>query len=414
MTSSAYSHHFSINNLPFGVVSSSQHPQPQCATRLSNTVIFLGDLERAGLFRQVTGLPRGAFDNPTLNAFAALDKRVHKQVRQALQSALQGFGDENLPTGSTEPITAVRMHLPVSIPAFTDFSCSLNHVKNAGRAILNDDTPPPSFFHFPIGYGGRASTIVPSGTPITRPLGHFYDRSAGAEKNTVVYGPSQAMDYELEIGVVVGKPVPPHHGLNAKDADEHIFGLVLLNDWSARDIQGLEMVPLGPLNGKAFGTTISPWIVTLDALEPFKAPGPGPHASLPRHLQDIVESNYAIRMKVELEDSASMTLLSESRAQDLFWSCRQMCAHLASTGCDLRTGDILGTGTVSGPTEGSYGCLLEATQGGKVPVVLSDGSSRHYLQDGDVVRMSAVAGDESSGVGFGECVGELKPARAVQ
>jgi fumarylacetoacetase len=127
-----------------------------------------------------------------------------------------------------------------------------------------------------------------------------------------------------------------------------------------------------------------------------------------------VESSYAISMKVELEHSASMTLLSESRAQDLFWSCRQMCAHLASTGCDLRTGDILGTGTVSGPTEGSYGCLLETTQGGKVPVALSDGSSRHYLQDGDVVRMSAVAGDESSGVGFGECVGELKPARAVQ
>ncbi|KAH1915399.1 hypothetical protein KXW75_006176 [Aspergillus fumigatus] len=395
MTSPAYSHHFSINNLPFGLTSSSQHPQPQCVTRLGNTVIFLGDLQRAGLFREVTSLPRGVFDNRTLNAFAALDKQVHKHVRQALQSALQDSGVKKLPIGSTEPITAVRMHLPVSIPAFTDFSCSLNHVKNAGRAILNDDTPPPGFFHFPIGYGGRASTIVPSGTPITRPLGHFYDRSAGIEKKTVAYGPSQAMDYELEIGVVVGTPVPAHRGLDATDADEHIFGLVLLNDWSARDIQGLEMVPLGPLNGKAFGTTISPWIVTLDALEPFKAPGPEPHVSLPRHLQDTVDFTYAISLKVELEHGASSTLLSTSGAQDLFWSHRQMCAHLASTGCDLQTGDILGTGT-----------------GGKVPVALSDGSSRRFLQDGDVVKMSAVAGDESSGVGFGECVGELKPARA--
>ncbi|GES58113.1 fumarylacetoacetate hydrolase [Aspergillus terreus] len=412
MASTKYSNHFSLKNLPFGVASSHKHPHPQCATRLHNTVIFLGELQRSGAFAQISDLPEGVFDSPTLNSYAALPKPTHRAVRQTLQSILQD-GTAALPPSSTEDITAVTLHLPVTVPGFTDFSCSLDHVKNAGRAILNDESPPPGFFHFPIGYTGRASTIVVSGTPIVRPLGHFYDRTATTEKKPVVYGPSRAMDYELEIGVVVGKPLPPNQGLDARDAEEHIFGLVILNDWSARDIQGCEMVPLGPLNGKAFGTTISPWIVTLDALEPFKAAGPAPRVDLPRHLQDPGEFNYAIEMTVELQHGENMSRLSRSQAQDMFWSGRQMCAHLASTGCDLRTGDILGTGTVSGSQEGSYGCLLEITQGGKATAQLVDGSTRVYLQDGDVVRMTAVAGDESSGVGFGECVGELLPARAL-
>ncbi|KAL5355682.1 hypothetical protein BJX96DRAFT_184256 [Aspergillus floccosus] len=410
MTSPDYSHHFSLKNLPFGVASSYKHPHPQCATRLHSIVIFLGELQRSGVFALVPGLPEGVFDSTTLNSYAALSKSTHSAVRLTLQSILQD-GTAALPPSSTEDITAVTLHLPVTVPGFTDFSCSLDHVKNAGRAILNDESPPPGFFHFPIGYTGRASTIVVSGTPIVRPLGHFYDRTAPTEKKPVVYGPSRAMDYELEIGVVVGRPLPSNRGLDARDADEHIFGLVILNDWSARDIQGCEMVPLGPLNGKAFGTTISPWIVTLDALEPFKAAGPAPRVDLPAHLQDPGDFNYAIDMTVDLQHGGHTSRLSRSQAQDMFWSGRQMCAHLASTGCDLRTGDILGTGTVSGSQEGSYGCLLEITQGGKAAAQLADGSTRVYLQDADVVRMTAVAGDESSGVGFGECVGELRPAR---
>ncbi|KAL4888628.1 hypothetical protein BDV59DRAFT_211034 [Aspergillus ambiguus] len=411
MTSPEYGHHFSLQNLPFGVASSVQHPKPQCATRLHNIVIFLGDLQRSGLFARVSDLPEEVFDESTLNTYAALPKATHRAVRQTLQATLQDCSTASLPPTSVEDITKVQLHLPVAIPGFTDFSCSLDHVKNAGRAILNDESPPPGFFHFPIGYTGRASTIVVSGTPIVRPLGHFYDRSAPAEKKPVVYGPSRAMDYELEIGVIVGKPLPPNQGLNARDADEHIFGLVILNDWSARDIQGCEMVPLGPLNGKAFGTSISPWVVTLDALDAFKATGPAPRVELPGHLQDLGKFNYAIDMTVELQHGGTTSVLSKSQAQNMFWSGRQMCAHLASTGCDLRTGDILGTGTVSGSQEGSYGCLLEITKGGKAAAQLADGSSRVYLQDGDVVRMSAVAGGEISGVGFGECIGELKPAR---
>ncbi|KAJ6110771.1 hypothetical protein N7486_003006 [Penicillium sp. IBT 16267x] len=402
MTCPDYSSHFSIANIPFGVASCNNHPEPQCVTRLENKVIFLGVLQRSVC-------RGGIFDKVTLNEYAALPKTIHREVRKVLQEVLTA----PLPDNGTEDISAITLHLPVSVGGFTDFPCSLHHVRNAGRAILNDETPPPGFFNFPIGYNGRASTIVVSGTPIVRPNGHFFDKTASSEKKPIIYGPSKAMDWELEVGVIVGQGVPRLQGLNAKDADEHIFRFVILNDWSARDIQGCEMVPLGPLNCKAFGTSISPWVITLDALSPFKTAGPKPEVVLASHLEDVAESGYAIEMKVELLVGDQVTTISESKVQDLHWSGRQMCAHLASIGADLQTGDILGTGTVSGPDEGSLGCLLEITKAGKGPVTLSDGAKRHFLQDWDVVRMTAVAGGSTSGVGFGECVGQLRPAREL-
>ncbi|KAJ5831825.1 hypothetical protein N7474_000136 [Penicillium riverlandense] len=399
--------HFSINNIPFGVGSSVNHPVPQCVTRLERAIIFLGDLQQSGAFSHVPGLPEGIFEKSTLNEYAGLSKDVQREVRKLLQSYLTGV----LPPNSTENFEDVTMHLPVSIGGFTDFSCSLHHVKNAGRAILNDDTPPPGFFNFPIGYNGRASTIVVSGTPIVRPQGHFYDRTASTETKPIIFGPSRAVDYELELGVIVGKSVPRLQGLNAKDADEHIFGMVILNDWSARDIQGCEMVPLGPLNGKSFATTISPWIVTLDALEPFRVPGTEHKVPIASHLEDVTLSNYDINLKVHILVGDQENLISESKTTDLYWSGRQMAAHLASSGADLQTGDILGTGTVSGDYDKSLGCLLEVTKAGKEPLPLRDGLTRQYLQDGDVVRMSAMVGLPGDGVGFGMCLGELLPAR---
>ncbi|KAK1141303.1 hypothetical protein N8T08_009210 [Aspergillus melleus] len=285
MASPDYSHHFSIHNLPYGIASSSTHPTPQCATRLNNTVIFLGDLQRDSFFSAIPDLPALVFEEATLNRYAALPKRVHHHVREILQSVLASKGVDGLPERSRENVETVKMHLPIEIPNFTDFSCSLNHVQNAGRAILNNPTPPPGFFHFPIGYTGRASSVVVSGTRIVRPRGHIRDRTKAKPNPTspngesereepnddVIYGPSRALDYELELGFVVGVPVDAHQGLEAKDAEEYLFGVVVVNDWSARDIQSLEMVPLGPLNGKSFNTTISPWIVTFEALAPFRA-----------------------------------------------------------------------------------------------------------------------------------------------
>ncbi|RDW92958.1 fumarylacetoacetate hydrolase family protein [Aspergillus mulundensis] len=427
MTSPSYAHHFSINNLPFGVASRSH--DPQCATRLHNTVIFLGVLQDSGVFNDIPDLPKGILSNATLNEYAALPKPLHAAVRAKLQSVLVDL--DALPENSKADISSAKMHLPVSISGFTDFSNSLNHVQNAGRAILNDPAPPPGFFYFPIGYTGRASTVVVSGTPITRPSGHFYDRANPTPK-TVVYGPCRALDYEMELGVVVGKPFQwgSGKGISANDAEEYVFGFVLLNDWSARDIQGLEMVPLGPLNGKAFGTTISPWIITTDALAPFRVAGPGsePRVELTEHLKEEKEGNFDIVMSVEIihppaststnghagsgeYEGKTISPVAISSAKDLFWSHRQMVAHLTSCGSDLRTGDLLGTGTVSGAEEGSYGCLLESTKGGKQAVKLADGTERVYLLDGDIVRMSAVLGSEGSGVGFGECIGEICPAK---
>ncbi|KAJ5114000.1 hypothetical protein N7456_002534 [Penicillium angulare] len=416
MTSPEYSSHFSLANIPFGVASSTSHPDPQCVTRLENTVIFLDVLHQSGGFAEVSGLPKDVFNKPTLNDYAALSKPLHREVRKVLQNALKG----QLPENSTEDIRDVTLHLPIAVGGFTDltrinpadFSCSLHHVRRAGKAIINDERPPPGFFNFPIGYSGRASTIVVSGTPIIRPKGHFFDRTSTSEKKPIIYGPSRVMDWELEMGFIVGQGVARLEGLNAKDADEHIFGAVILNDWSARDIQGCEMIPLGPLNGKAFGTSISPWIVTLDALAPFATPGPKAEVALASHLEDVVESSYAIDFKVELIIEDQVTTVSESKLQDLHWSGRQMCAHLASSGADVRTGDILGTGTISGPDEGSMGCLLEITSGGKEPLTLGSGHKRHMLQDWDTVRMTAVAGGSASGVGFGECIGQLQPAKA--
>jgi len=251
-----------------------------------------------------------------------------------------------------------------------------------------------------------------------------------------VCGPSGALDYELEFAAIIGKPLPMRHRLTATDAAEHIFGFVLLNDWSgkqhhahplqspihdsglmktlARDIQAFEMVPLGPLHGKNFGTTISPWIVTPDALEPFKTSGPVQAATTPTHLRASDTPSYAIDLQVEiLSNSSAATVTCKSKLQTLYWTVPQMIAHLVTGGCGLRTGDIIATGTVSGFEDGAYGCLLETTDGGRKPLLLADGTTRTYLEDGDVVRMTAMAGGEPSGVGFGECLGKILASKPL-
>ncbi|KAL4886119.1 hypothetical protein BJY04DRAFT_229286 [Aspergillus karnatakaensis] len=425
MTSPKYSHHFSINNIPYGIASSQTHPQ-QAATRLHNTVILLGTLQQAGFFSKIPSLPENIFSKETLNEYSALPKDVHEAVRTHLQSTLADLS--NVPDDAKADISTVQLHLPVAISGFTDFSNSLNHVQNAGRAILNDPSPPPGFFHFPIAYTGRASTIVVSGTPITRPKGHFYDRTNPTPK-TVIYGPCRALDYEVELGVIVGRGFKGDgEGVSAKEAEEHVFGWVIVNDWSARDIQGLEMIPLGPLNGKSFGTTISPWIITTEALTPYKVASPEPRVQLAPHLQESKEGNYDIRLTVEILHSASgnasstceleqeengkiASTTAQCPASSLFWTHRQMLAHVTSVGADLRTGDLLATGTVSGEDVGQHGCLLESTKGGKEKVIMADGSERVYLLDGDEVRITAVLGGDTEGVGFGECIGEIRAAR---
>ncbi|KAJ6186174.1 hypothetical protein N7519_007475 [Penicillium mononematosum] len=413
MATANYSHHFSHRNIPFGIASSQTHKKPQAVSRLGNTILFLHDLHVHGLFKESKNIPENVFNQPSLNSFAALSKSEHRYVREKIQEVFRHQGLEGFPSASKEDADATTMHLPIVIRDFTDFSCSLHHVINAGRIVVGNANPPPSFFKFPIGYQGRTSSIVVSGTDIERPYGHFRSPpfTDPQSEKAIIFGPSQKVDYEVELAAVIGEPLPMKKRLHAEDADKHIFGFVILNDWSSRDIQGFEMNPLGPFNGKSLGTSISPWIITPDALEPFRASVAPQQALGPTYLQQSKPSTYDILMTVEILANSDKTTVGVCPVQSLYWTPQQMIAHSVSSGSALRTGDILATGTVSGESNLNGGCLLERTEGGTKPVMLSDGSKRGYLEDGDVVRITAMAGAASLGVGFGECIGRLTPAR---
>jgi fumarylacetoacetase len=417
MASPDYADHFSLANIPFGIASAKGHTESQPVSRIENTVIFLQELVKGNIFQHVEGLPDGIFAQPTLNSFSALDRSTVNAVRHAIQDL---YKRKLLPAGSTANIADVQLHLPITVAEFTDFSCSENHVLNMGRIMGGKAVAPPGFYHYPTCYGGRGASVVVSGTPIERPVGTFYDLTAAERPPPVAFGPSRSMDFELELAAVVGKSLSFQKRLKAVDADEHIFGFVLLNDWSARDIQALEMAPLGPCLGKNLGTTISPWIVTLDALEPFRVHGMQKKHAVRPYLDDPQNWTYDITMEADLLPAIAeeqVTRLTTSNVTDLYWTPRQMLSHIVSTGSPLRTGDLMATGTVSGTESGTRGCLAEATEGSREPLTLEGGDKLASLRDGDTVRMIAYCGSgvgdgSGLGVGFGECVGQLVPARA--
>ncbi|KAF9698766.1 hypothetical protein EKO04_003273 [Ascochyta lentis] len=404
----AYTSHFGINNIPYGIASSSKRPRPQAATRIGDDVIFLAELASHESFKSIAADLAALFSLPTLNAFASQSREAQSAVRTAIRNAYK----DNLHTSASENIKEVTLHLPVAIGDFTDYSASANHVLNAGEAIAGVRSFPPAFHKYPVGYAGRCSSIAVSGTPITRPLGQYIEDYTAAEKN-IIFGASRALDYELEIGAVVGRPVESGTYLHAKDADEHIFGLVLVNDWSARDIQGLEMNPLGPFNGKNFGTSISPWIVTLEALKTHEVPPPERMGPVAPFMNDAKSVNYDINLTGSITRNGSSTTTCTVGFETMYWTFRHMFAHHTVGGCGLRTGDLIASGTVSGEKEHEHGCLLELTKNGREASKLSDGSELRYLVDGDEVTFEAVVGDGSAGVGFGACVGVVKPARQV-
>ncbi|KFA70909.1 hypothetical protein S40288_10149 [Stachybotrys chartarum IBT 40288] len=416
MSSAGLAEHFSLHNIPFGIASSQKHSSPQAVTRVNNNVIFLGDLMVSGLFHGIDGLPDQVFQQDTLNAFAALGCSLQRAVRERIQQAVGKDGLASYPPESQEHLDAVSMHLPVYVGDFVDCSCSGNHVRNAGRIINQSEQLPPIFFNAPLAYQGRAGSIVVSGTDIQRPNGLRYSAPASSEpppRPTVVYAASERVDYELELAAIVGKPIPMRSPLKPQEVDDHIFGFVVMNDWSARDIQGLEMTPLGPFNGKSFATSISPWVITVDALRPFRVVKTSSGGSTAAYLHDPESVTFDITMQVEIVAAGGKTTLGSSQVQDLYWTPRQMIAHSVSSGSALRTGDIISTGTVSGFEEGTYGCLLEATEGGTKPIALHNGATRTFLLDGDTVRMTAFAGGVEAGVGFGECIGTLLPSRRL-
>jgi fumarylacetoacetase len=413
---------FPIQNLPFGVVDGAP------AVRIGDRAIVLADLVAKGVFDLAAVADEGELARAELeialahgeglNDFAALPAAVRARVRGHLAWMLAEGAPER---ARVEPLLRAAADADHSVPFvvtdYTDFYASLHHATNVGSMMRPDNPLLPNWKHIPIGYHGRASSIVPSGTEIVRPHG----QTVAPDASSPAFGPSKGLDYELEVGFFLshgnelGEPIP------VSGAWRHIFGFVLVNDWSARDIQKWEYQPLGPFLSKSFATTVSPWVVTTDALEPFLVAGPVRGADDPKplaYLDDPAGRNPPFVLEV-LVSSAAMraqgmepTLVSRGSFADMFWTPAQMLAHHASNGCRMQGGDLLASGTVSGPTKESRGCLLERAWRGAEPITLGDGTTRAFLQDGDEVILRGWC--EAPGrprIGFGECRGVVLPAR---
>jgi len=398
---------FGLHNLPVGVYSLAADGPKQVTFALGSYVINLVALEKAGLFG--SGF-ESIFDQPVANAYIALGKEAHKHVRAAVQQLfedschpLQGMITEVL-----LPQTDVTLHLPLAIGDYTDFYSSEDHATNVGKMFRDPENALlPNWKHLPVGYHGRASSIVVSGTPIRRPMGQMFPK--GAESPT--FGPSRRMDFELEMAFVIGKDSQLGNPISTNDAEEYIFGLMVFNDWSARDIQQWEYVPLGPFLGKNFASSVSPWIVPLEVLDPCRIPGKVQHPPVFPYLQEQGNTHVAIDLEVELRtNSGESKVISTSNTQYLYWSMRQQLAHHTINGCNVRVGDLMASGTISGPTPDSFGSLLELSWGGQNPIDIAPNISRTFLEDGDTLLIRATAHTPFGPISFGEVKNTLVPA----
>lgn len=403
---------FPIQNLPFGMaaVGSETH----AVSRIGEHLISLRALEALGYLDEM-GLTNEVFQGTNLNAFMAEGASLRKAVRERLTEIFRE--DSKHPFRSSEhqdvvliPVGKEKMILPAHIGDYTDFYSSREHATNVGTMFRGaDHALMPNWLHLPVGYHGRASSIVPSGTTVVRPLG----QTKIEEEPSPRFGPTSALDFELEMGFYVGKGNEMGRPIPISDASDHIFGLSLVNDWSARDIQRWEYVPLGPFLSKNFATTVSPWVVTPEALEPFLCPGPSQDPSPVAYLREEGSLRYDIRLEVLLKTPRMQEAepISRTNMKTLYWSMAQQLAHHTVNGCNVRSGDLLASGTISGSEPGSYGSLLELSWGGTKPIRLSTGEERSYLKDGDKVILRAWCQGEGFRIGFGECAGTVESPR---
>ncbi|KAB8224134.1 hypothetical protein BDV33DRAFT_165930 [Aspergillus novoparasiticus] len=414
---------FSLANIPFGIISSTKSTSRVAAIAIGEYALNLSTFASSGGFAQLPDFQPhlGVFSQPTLNAFAALGRPVHRQVREYIQNVFRADtpfpqilkDNTSLQKEALLPLSEVTNHVPMQIGDYTDFYAGLNHAYNVGVLFRGPENAlQPNYKHLPVAYHSRASSVVPSGTPIHRPNGQILANPAATPK-LPTFSPCKRLDIELELAAFVSKPNDLGKPININEAEDHIFGLVLMNDWSARDIQAWEYIPLGPFNAKNFATTITPWVVLLDALEPFRATGlePGDRDSLLPYLREKRAANvYDIPLEVEITNAGGKpTIISNSNAKNLLYSFPQMLAHHTITGCNMNPGDLLGSGTISGTEPKTQGSLLEQTNG-KNPLKLEDGSERLFLEDGDTIVLRGKAGTEGNYVGFGDCTGTILPA----
>lgn len=395
---------FPLNNLPYGVFSMGGG-EPRCGVAIGDMILDAKAAEAAGL-TDTQGLCQDGVWNPLMAAGPTVWARFRQSVTDLLA---RGSPHADALRPMLHRAADAQLHLPLQVAEFTDFYASRQHATNVGTMFRGaENALPPNWLDIPIGYNGRASTVVVSGTPIHRPNGQTRPQDAPRP----VFGPSSRLDIELEIGTIIGTPSRMGQPVTTDQARQMIFGHVLLNDWSARDIQAWEYQPLGPFQAKAFATSISPWIVTTAALAPFAVPTPPrDHALLP-YLSETAPGLFDIDLSVALSTGGDPQVISRTSMRHLYYSPAQQLAHHASSGCAMRTGDLLGTGTISGDDPDSLGSLLELTWGGERPLELADGQTRRFLQDHDTVALAGHAQGDGYRVGFGTCTGRILPAPA--
>ncbi len=406
---------FPIQNLPYGVFSTRNHDAPRVGVAVGDQVLDLAALESEGLVETVSD--ERVFSRSALNPFMALGADSWRRVRARLsalvsqeESALRD--NAKLRKNALVPISDAILHRPFEVKGYTDFYASREHATNVGTMFRGPDKAlMPNWLHLPVAYNGRASTVVVSGADVRRPSGQIKPEGSEAP----VFSSCKKLDFELEMGTVVGVGNPMGEPVTVEQAQEMIFGYVLLNDWSARDIQIWEYQPLGPFLAKVFATTISPWVVTRAALEPFRVPGPEQNPLPLPYLRQSEAKNYDIHLEVAFKPQKSerATTITRTNFKHMYWSTAQQLCHHAIGGCAMQTGDLLGSGTISGESKDSYGSLLELTWNGKTPLKLEGGETRTFLEDGDTVTFSGWAQGRSHRVGFGECSGAILPAKPI-
>jgi len=411
--------HFPIQNLPYGafIRKDDSTQTARLGVAIGDQVLDLHVITEAGLFNGPLLKDSKVFLQSTLNDFMALGRPAWKEARATITKLLSADDatlrdNKDLRALAFVPQSEAKMVLPAKIGDYTDFYSSRDHATNVGIMFRGPENAlMPNWLHLPVGYHGRSSSVVVSGTPVRRPMGQTKADDAPAP----IFSPCRLLDFELEMAFFVGPGNELGDRIPIEQAEDHIFGVVVMNDWSARDIQKWEYVPLGPFTAKNFATTISPWVVTMEALEPFRSKSLYPQTEpepLP-YLKDDSAASYDIKLEVNLQ-SAKMdkpTTICRSNALHLYWTMKQQLVHHAVTGCNMCPGDLLGSGTISGPTPDSYGSMLEICWKGTKPLTLPSGEERRFLADGDTVTLVGYCQGEGYRIGFGECAGQILPAK---
>ena len=400
---------FPIQNLPFGIFITKTNTRPRVCTRIGDFIVDLVVLDHLSLLDDCE-ISHSVFDNQYINDLMSLGKEKTRALRNCLSDILKE-GNKEAEKNSWHFLhhaDKVEMLLPIRVGDYTDFYSSIEHATNVGTMFRDPENALlPNWRHLPVGYHGRASSIVVSGTEVTRPKGQTKPK----DDEPPVFGPSRLLDFELEMGFVIGKENGLGNAISTADAEDYIFGLTLFNDWSARDIQKWEYIPLGPFLAKNFASTVSPWVITLDALEPFRVQGPEQEPKVLPYLQYKGMKNYDVNLQVAIQpESKEETVVCDSNFKYMYWNMTQQLAHHTVNGCNMRVGDLLASGTISGPTPDSYGSMLEISWKGSKPVKMNDGSERKFINDGDTVIMRGWCEKDGVRIGFGEANGKILPA----